>query len=864
MIYAHSLFCQQIVEAEYFFNTDPGFGAGTPIAITADQDVADMVVTIDINSLPKGIHNLIVRAKDENGSWSLTHKQSILKSPLPASSPIDRLEYYFDEDPGFGNGATISIPLEVDIQEQVASISAVGLEKGIHNLNIRAKNENNVWSHIQTTPVLVTDPISIVDIVALEYYIGEDPGAGNGNPISFSTANEVNNISAVIPQSELSFGINRISIRSKDVSGNWSHCHTKSVLRMKAPVLPDIVELEYFFDEDPGLGNGTFVSYSPDEEWSDISVIISTNGLEDGIHTLFIRSKDETGSWSFTNFAIIQKTTIVELSDIVKMEYFFDDDPGFGMGNNIPLSQNTEIGEKVVAISTSGLAKGIHTLFVRSKNALGNWSLTSQKAILINPPKIIEDIVAIEYYIDTDPGHGQGTEIDISALPQIADITSLIQTTGLSFGVHQLFLRSMDSKGRWSLSSSKSFLYRPPEMVENISKMEYFIGNDPGFGNGVDIVVPSFSPESDIMDLEQLIDINSLDVGVQRLSLRSRDELNVWSHTHVQPIYVYKETNGNMVKAEYFLNSDPGYGMGTEVSFSPVLDKSNHMFPIDVSGLEFGVHRLHVRYMSEKGKWSEDEITPFLYKDGELYTLVKGEYFFDMDPGLGMATPFTLPSDVDVADLDILVFTTGLDAGDHDLYIRTQNANQEWSLTNVEFDIEIENVLPLDFLSFSVEKIENTSLLEWAVNNAVNTSHFEIERAVKGEFSYIGEVESQNDLSRVEYKFIDQNPEGGWNYYRLKQLDQDGKFKYSAIRSLNFNANNDILVYPNPTYNEIYISGFENDQTSYTIYDNTNALVKRGNTQKSRSIDVSELLPGAYHLIVQNGIDKKSFLIIKI
>jgi len=96
-----------------------------------------------------GYHKLFVRTKDENGKWSLVYNQDVYKAaeptyldPLP---DLVQMEYYFDTDPGFGNGEQVTISSDsiVDVSFN-ANLSSLGL--GDHNLFVRTKDENGKWS----------------------------------------------------------------------------------------------------------------------------------------------------------------------------------------------------------------------------------------------------------------------------------------------------------------------------------------------------------------------------------------------------------------------------------------------------------------------------------------------------------------------------------------------------------------------------------------------------------------------------------------------------------------------------------------------------------------------------------------------
>ncbi|MBS1624623.1 MAG: T9SS type A sorting domain-containing protein [Bacteroidetes bacterium] len=116
--------------------------------------------------------------------------------------------------------------------------------------------------------------------------------------------------------------------------------------------------------------------------------------------------------------------------------------------------------------------------------------------------------------------------------------------------------------------------------------------------------------------------------------------------------------------------------------------------------------------------------------------------------------------------------------------------------------------LPVKLISFTADKYEGTqSQLRWATASEINNDHFEIERSADGiNWEKIAEVKGHGTTNEQQnYTTIDEKPMDGSNYYRLKQVDEDGKFEYSDIAVVNFDAtatehvNTTIMqVYPNP------------------------------------------------------------------
>jgi hypothetical protein len=107
---------QEIVQLEYYFDSDPGYGAAIQIPFTSDT-VIDIETSISLAMLNDGLHSLYVRARDTLGNWSFIQKRSFLKDAEIAAMGTDvtNMEYYFDIDPGYKNGMPMPLVSGSDI-----------------------------------------------------------------------------------------------------------------------------------------------------------------------------------------------------------------------------------------------------------------------------------------------------------------------------------------------------------------------------------------------------------------------------------------------------------------------------------------------------------------------------------------------------------------------------------------------------------------------------------------------------------------------------------------------------------------------------------------------------------------------------
>ncbi len=120
------------------------------------------------------------------------------------------------------------------------------------------------------------------------------------------------------------------------------------------------------------------------------------------------------------------------------------------------------------------------------------------------------------------------------------------------------------------------------------------------------------------------------------------------------------------------------------------------------------------------------------------------------------------------------------------------------------------STLPLDWGIFEAEKRRLEVGLRWTTFNELNTAKFVVQRSTDGSsFVNLGEVKSGGNGNHT-YTFSDRNPANGRNYYRLYQVDKDGKLSYSKIVIVDFDNRFVITLAPNPAKDYAYLQAGSN------------------------------------------------------
>ena len=127
--------------------------------------------------------------------------------------------------------------------------------------------------------------------------------------------------------------------------------------------------------------------------------------------------------------------------------------------------------------------------------------------------------------------------------------------------------------------------------------------------------------------------------------------------------------------------------------------------------------------------------------------------------------------------------------------------------------------LPVEFLQFEATCQNEFSELIWSTASEISNDYFTIERSADAKnFEVLARVNGNgNSNTTINYKWTDDNPINGASYYRLKQTDFNGAFKYSGIRTVSCEELDDISIYPNPFENSFTVQLSENSTYPVTV-----------------------------------------------
>lgn len=192
---------------------------------------------------------------------------------------------------------------------------------------------------------------------------------------------------------------------------------------------------------------------------------------------------------------------------------------------------------------------------------------------------------------------------------------------------------------------------------------------------------------------------------------------------------------------------------------------------------------------------------------------------------------------------------------DFKIYMNNPNGNSAVTIDDIEI-LTGASALPVSLTNFTAKKTGTTNQLTWATEAETNNKGYDVERqSANGTWAALGFVNGTGKAST--YTFEDKGPLS-ISYYRLRQVDFDGKETLSKVVSVSQDSKGSISITPNPTSDKVNIiltqTNVDNQEATLILFDMTGRQVlTQRTTSDNLQLDLSNLAKGVYLLTVQSN-----------
>jgi len=166
----------------------------------------------------------------------------------------------------------------------------------------------------------------------------------------------------------------------------------------------------------------------------------------------------------------------------------------------------------------------------------------------------------------------------------------------------------------------------------------------------------------------------------------------------------------------------------------------------------------------------------------------------------------------------------------------------------------VNGLLPIKLESFNIRKDgEGIATLSWTTSEETRSSYFEIEslQANQSSWHQIGEVQAAGTShTDINYSFSVTLTKG-WNQFRLKEVDTDGKFSYSQIVAISYDIDEDVTFNYNPNTKQLLFNNASGQTIDLAIFDMSGQVVTK--QKVTTSFPFSPNVEGMYIVRISNG-----------
>ena len=443
------------------------------------------------NSLSDGINEIKVRSKDIVGNWSNFGSHSVLiDTTSPAKPTVTSVSPTNNDRPTWSwNQVADAVEYEVILNEVIVSTQSdtsfkpnENLSDGTNTLKVRAKDLVGNYSDYSTNSILVdTTPPSVPSPNANTPTANSSP-TWNWSNISSAISYEIllDGISQG-EQTENSFSANsltdgehEIKVRAKDAVGNYSSYGSHTIV-----VDTTATEIPSPFTITPTSNNkpvwswqsiNDVVSYevylNNQLQGTQITTYFESPVLDDGTHTIKIRTFDEVGNASlFGTHSVVVDTTAPNIPQPNTQTPTNDNTPTWTWNSVADATHYEVVLNEVLqsiqlsnSFTASGLNDGNHTIKVRARDSLGNYSGYGVHVVEIDTISPAPPIISTNTPTnDTTPTWTWNENSDVEEYEVVFNNQNAIIQTENSFtsttlvdGIYELKVRSRDSNNNYS------------------------------------------------------------------------------------------------------------------------------------------------------------------------------------------------------------------------------------------------------------------------------------------------------------------------------------------------------------------------------------------------------------------------------
>jgi hypothetical protein len=192
------------------------------------------------------------------------------------------------------------------------------------------------------------------------------------------------------------------------------------------------------------------------------------------------------------------------------------------------------------------------------------------------------------------------------------------------------------------------------------------------------------------------------------------------------------------------------------------------------------------------------------------------------------------------------------------------------NITNTQTDNGGLHTLPVNFISLNAQHSQNGVALEWKTGSEINIEKYVVERAADAQnFVPVGEVFATGAGANIAtYHFLDKTPLAGRNFYRIRAVNNNGRFDYSPVVTINTGKGTEsIALYPNPVIKNglinLQLQNLNKDNYHLYIYNSTgqrllSKIIEHNNGSSVYQVQLPKIAAGNY--LIEISSNNKRFI----